>query len=347
MMWCPQVNFLKIGSKLLTFDDAFHLQLSSADPLIAAIDLARTKYSAFICNTQINPTPMCILATKEQLDELIANCTHPQEFSVLHVDPTFNLGNFYGTPLVFSLKDYVSQCSKNSPTFVGPFLIHHTMEYASYHGFFNQLLGQLPEFGHVKAIGSDGETALCKAIEATLPAAVHLRCIKHLRDNIERKLKDMNFDQQAITELKADIFGTIVDGVHEQGLSDANDEDDFVVRLASLQRKWNAFELQHRAFKSGEAQTPTFHAWFHDHYHLNGRIFCKSVIQQPRIKAGMGNPPPAFYNNSSESINRVLKRQVDHKKCSLPHFIDEMHQLVTEQMNMLESGALSHMPHGH
>ena len=86
---------------------------------------------------------------------------------------------------------------------MGPSLIHHSMEYTSYHGFFSQLLGQLPEFCHVKAIGSDGETALCIAIEATLPAAVHLHCIKHLRDDIERKLKDMHFDQQAITELKA------------------------------------------------------------------------------------------------------------------------------------------------
>lgn len=87
--------------------------------------------------------------------------------------------------------------------------------------------------------------ALGKAIEATLPAAVHLCCIKHWRDNIERKLKDMHFDQQAITELTADIFGTTVDGVHEQGLADAYDEDNFMTKLASLQNKWNNLELQH------------------------------------------------------------------------------------------------------
>ena len=133
MMWCPQVNFLQAAN--IRRRISFATGERSADPLIAAIDLARTKYSAFIRNIQINPTPMCILATKEQLGELITNCTHPQDFSVLHVDPTFNLGNFYVTPLVFSLKDYVSQRSKNPPTFVGPFLIHHTMEYTSYHGF--------------------------------------------------------------------------------------------------------------------------------------------------------------------------------------------------------------------
>ena len=65
---------------------------------------------------------------------------------------------------------------KYPPMFVGPLLIYHTMEHTSYHGFFSQLLGQLPEC-RVKAIGSDGETALCKAIKTTLPGAVHWRCI--------------------------------------------------------------------------------------------------------------------------------------------------------------------------
>ena len=121
---------------------------------------------------------MCILATKEQLDELIANCTNPQDFSILCVDPTFNLENVYVTPLVFLFNDYVRISTfKNPPMFVGPLLVYHTMEHTSYHGFFSQLLGQLPEFCRVKAIGSDGETALCKVIKTTLPGAVHWCCI--------------------------------------------------------------------------------------------------------------------------------------------------------------------------
>ena len=70
-------------------------------------------------------------------------------------------------------------------------------------------------------------------------------------------MKDLQFDQQAITDLKADIFGTIVDGVQEQGLAHADDEGDFIAKLASLQQKWNALELQHRAFESREEKRPT------------------------------------------------------------------------------------------
>ena len=121
---------------------------------------------------------MCILATKEQLDELLTNCTNPQDFSILHVDHTFNLGNIYVCHSIGLFVQWLCISTlKNPLMFVGPLLIYHTMEHTSYHGFFSQLLRQLPEFCHVKAIGSDGETALCKAIKATLPGAVHWRCI--------------------------------------------------------------------------------------------------------------------------------------------------------------------------
>ena len=115
--------------------------------------------SSFIRKIQINPTPMCILATKEQLDKVIAKCTKPEDFSVLQVYPTY-LGNFYDPPLVVSLKDYISQHSGNPPTFVGPLLINHTMDYIV---IFSQLLGQLPECCRVKAIGIGGEVFFAKS----------------------------------------------------------------------------------------------------------------------------------------------------------------------------------------
>ena len=70
----------------------------------------------------------------------------------------------------------------------------------------------------------------------------------------------------------------------------------------------------------------------------------------PRITAAMGRSPSD--NNRSESINRILKRQV--KKCSLPNFIEQMHELATEQMNInarqnsiSENGAVNHKLHCH
>ena len=303
---------------------------SSMDPLMAVVDLSRTKHSDFIIAFQLHPTPLCILGTKEQLNEMESNCACA-DGTVLHIDPTFNLGNYYVTPLVFPLKNYLYKRTGQSPTYVGPLLIHHRMDYESYHTFLSQLVGKRPGLRNIRAIGSDGEGALCTAIEDVLPLAIHLRCFKHLKDNVQRKLVSMQFDSFSQKKLLADIFGTVVDGIHEQGIIDADSNSDFAIKLQSLQTKWNKLELKHRAFKSGETQTPSFHTYFVNQF---SEVFKKNAIKEARKQAGLGNPPIAFYNNRSESVNRLLKRHVEGKKCTLPFFIDKMKEMASEQKDM-------------
>ena len=55
----------------------------------------------FVRSVQAAPQPLCILATDTQLKQLQLCCTDPNNFSVLCIDPTFNLGSFYVTSMVF------------------------------------------------------------------------------------------------------------------------------------------------------------------------------------------------------------------------------------------------------
>ena len=48
------------------------------------------------------------------------------------------------------------------------------------------------------------------------------------------------------------IFGSITDGIHEVGLSDATDHKDFFSKLMSLESKWNEVERNHRYFLLNE-----------------------------------------------------------------------------------------------
>lgn len=57
--------------------------------------------SAFIRSVEAAPEPMCLLATNQQLTDIERFCTGSKS-SVLSVDPTFNLGPFYVTPMTFS-----------------------------------------------------------------------------------------------------------------------------------------------------------------------------------------------------------------------------------------------------
>ena len=50
---------------------------SNYDPIMALVDMHKTEFSGFVRYLQILPSPTCILATDEQLKELVKNCTLP------------------------------------------------------------------------------------------------------------------------------------------------------------------------------------------------------------------------------------------------------------------------------
>ena len=101
------------------------------------------------------------------------------------------------------------------------------MQFATYSYFLNQIVSLKPEIRNVKAVGTAGETALYSAVKQTFPHAIRLQCLKHIRDSLEHKLSELQFDKMSTQEILNDIFGTIFDGKRELGLLDANDRDDF------------------------------------------------------------------------------------------------------------------------
>ena len=93
-----------------------------------------------------------------------------------------------------------------------------------------------------KAKQSLGEQALVNAFENAFPNAVHVRCFKQFRDNIESKLKSINLDAASCEEILADIFGTTDAEQTQLGLVDASDESDFASKLMTVEKRWNNLE---------------------------------------------------------------------------------------------------------
>ena len=56
----------------------------------------------FIRSVQAAPEASCVLAATYQLNDLERFCTNPSQFSVIGVDPTFNLGHFAVTVMTSS-----------------------------------------------------------------------------------------------------------------------------------------------------------------------------------------------------------------------------------------------------
>ena len=311
---------------------------NNSDPIMALVDLFKTELSGFIRSLQILPSPSCVLATDAQLQELIVNCTKHDKFGVMHIDPTFNLGSFFVTPIVFPLVGYINRKSKGSPTMIGPVLIHHQMIQGTYSYFFNEIMSLKPDVRKVQAIGTDGEAALCNAVRDSFPTAVHLRCLKHVKDSIEHKLHELQFDRIGMQEIMHDIFGQRTDKMREIGLADAIDSDDFFAKLMSLEKKWNNLEKLHRRYLGNEKRNCVFYDWFCRNY---SAVFVESMISSVRSKAGLGSPPLEFYNNRSESMNKLLKAHVEHQKSTLPHFVKQLHVFVNDLLDSIKKANAS------
>ena len=124
---------------------------------------------SFVRCVQAAPEPMCVLATDRQLDEMVRNCTDSTNFVPIGVDPTFKLGEFFITPIVFTLRMLVSKQSGKSPVYLGPILIHQTQKFSAFHYFASQIVALKPELRNIQAIGTDGETALYNALKSVFP----------------------------------------------------------------------------------------------------------------------------------------------------------------------------------
>ena len=290
----------------------------------------------FVRLVQAAPEPMCILATDRQLDEMVCNCTDTQ-FTCLGVDPTFKLGAFYATPIVFPLRMLVTKLNGKSPVYLGPMLVHQTQKFSAYRFFASQIVSLRPELTSIKAVGTDGEAALFDAFVNVFPKDIHLRCFSHFKRNIQEKLRTLHFPDKTSKEIIKDTFGTRTEKEWHMGLVDCCDEDTFRTKLENLKHRWDEMEKQYCLSQKGIEIEPAFHKWFTDE---KSHDVARCMLKNVRIKAGMGQEPDHFYTNMSESMNKTLKERTDYKAQSLRQFIDKMFTFHKAQENLLRKAVL-------
>ena len=234
----------------------------------------------FIHSVEAAPEPMCVLATRHQIIDLERFCTG-ENFSVMSVDPTFNLGSFYVTPLTYKHKLARSKKKNGShPLLLGPIFVHQTKTFHAFHYFASTLVRLNSYLKQIKAFVTDGESELIKAFQNVFHCAVHLRCSNHLKQNIKEKLCSLKVPSGACNDILADIFGAQVGTHFEKGLVDAQDEATFSVLLKSLQEKWSNLEMS----GISEQNMPQFHAWFTEY---KAPDIIASELPAVRIRAGI------------------------------------------------------------
>ena len=278
------------------------------DPLFMVMEQCKLCESGdkFVRVVTASPEPMCILATDQQLNDLVRFATNPNKFCVISIDPTFSLGDFSVTCIAYRNLLVIDTRTGESPIMLGPMLVHQRKLYATYHFFSSTLIGIVPKLANVLAFGTDGEEAVVKAFKQQFSFAIHLRCFRHMKQDIQRKLS-------------VDIFGQKDGPTFFEGLVDVNSEAEFDEKLCFLERKWEKMEYQRGKKLENKI---SFHAWF-TKYHAEE--IKSTMIQSVREAAGLGDPPSEFCTNDSEAINSTLKQFLSFKKSDWPIFNEKVY----------------------
>ena len=77
--------------------------------------------------------PMAVLCNEQQLIDINRFCCQPFNFCIFGIDPTFNLGEFSITAMVYRHLILQDKRSKHSPLLLGPMLVHYQKQFQSYH----------------------------------------------------------------------------------------------------------------------------------------------------------------------------------------------------------------------
>lgn len=283
-------------------------------------DILEQRYGSlksFVRNVSFDDSVMCVLSTDQQLLDIERFCANSDSLhnSVLGLDPTFNLGDFFVTVTTYENLILRNRKTGKHPVFIGPMLVHQRRTYETYYYFASELLKLRGTLTSLNAVGTDGEEQLRKAFGTIFPGAIKLLCSVHKRDNIKMKLRQLGVSEPSSKQVLDSIFGYQVGSTFYTGLIDAEDAHDFDDKMAKLKQVW-------------EDLCPEFYQWFQN---TQVELFCSSMIQSVRSCAGLGSPPQAYTTNNNESINSLLKHKIQYKKQEWPQFNSKMYDLVMEQ----------------
>lgn len=320
-----QVTYLKSShnsSKITNLDLA-----SKRDPFLAMTVKCKQEESGdpYIRRVVTSPEPSVVLASDQQLDDMVKFCTDSTEFSILQVDPTYNLGDFSVTATEYDHLLLVSRTTGKPPLMIGPMLLHYKKETSSYDELVGYLTARKPALKDLKALGTDGETAIANAFQERCSNMVHVMCSIHFHRNIKRKLQELALPPFIISDIVADIFGRQTGTTKETGLIDSEDASEFRVRLQQCKKIWDGRELAHSLNRQ-----PQFHSWF---LKYKADDMEKHLLLPVRQKANLQGP---FSTNRIECVNSMISDETNHQMHDMLSFAMQMKEMHARQRREVE-----------
>ena len=282
---------------------------------------------------QVGPGVKAVLATEEQLADVVRFCTSPEEFGILGIDITYNIGDFYVTTTTYKHLAIVDKSTGKHPTFPGPMMVHTNEKEATFHYFASTLRELNSDIQNVLFIGSDQQRSIENGLGPQMPIAQSHACKKHVEDNVKMKLATLGVPNKC--DVLIDIFGDST----SRGLVDCETNEDFDSRLLQLKSSWESV-----------SHGKEFYSYFVTHV---AEEMKSKMLLPVRRAAGLGDN--FFFNNSTESINSSLKSEVEKRKnaaspgrpskCSYGEFVNIANGFVSRYRRNVHRAIVSDGPY--
>ena len=201
----------------------------------------KVKEPACVRKVVAAPEPSAVLAFDWQIKDIVKFCLNPQHFCVLQVDSTFDLGPFTVTATQYEHLLLVNRRSGKHSVMVGPLLVHQKKQ-TSYKVLVNYMVDEQSKLKSLRALRTEGETAILLAFQERCLFLVELFYVIHLCRILTHKMIAMGIAESSQREICADIFGQQVGSHLEEGIIDADDKDEFDVRFDQLEYVWEQRE---------------------------------------------------------------------------------------------------------
>ena len=185
---------------------------------------------------------------------------------------------------------------------LGPVLVCHKKDKKAVKLLCDTLLDVCPGLAeNVKVLGADGENSILNQTCNEFPFATLLLCIRHIEENFQRKLP-----KNATDTKRNEVMTTIFGNDSKKGLVDSQSIEEFETEVPqfyaslSLEKEWIDFL---RYFKRSKADIIKYH-----------------VIKGAVNACELNDIEDKFYNNSIESMDKLIKHWQNYKKVDLFFF---------------------------
>ena len=165
---------------------------SAEDPVNDLLIYARHKEDSPILHHSDFPTDTWVLGTEVMCSDISRFTTSENLSYPLSIDPTFNMGPFEVTPVVYKHLFLKSRRTGENPIFLGPTMLHHRKTSENYRILSSVCATNIKNLNQAKGFVTDGEESLIQAWSAEIHKAKHLRCFQTAKHKETNKLPNVS-----------------------------------------------------------------------------------------------------------------------------------------------------------